>query len=136
MEDSLIFRVIRIAAALLILAACGTTPEAELRYSAAGGTFINLETAYILADGTLVPFKIDWNTGSAKDMVKITLWHPKTGNKLFQYEARQVTQPEEVMALLAEVKGEIAAAQLGLGAEALDVLSQGIVGRITGGLIP
>ncbi len=130
------FRVIRIAAALLILAACGTTPEAELRYSAAGGTFVKLDTMYILDDGTAIPFKIDWSTGSAKDMVKITLWHPKTGEKLFQYVARSVTQPEEVMALLAEVKGEIAAAQLGLGADALDVLSQGIVGRITGGLIP
>jgi len=40
------------------------------------------------------------------------------------------------MALLAEVKGEIAKAQLGLGADALDVLSAGIVGAITSGVIP
>ncbi len=130
------FRVISIAALLLLVTACGTTPEAELRYAAAGGTFINLDTMYILDDGTAIPFKIDWSTGSAKDMVRITLWHPKTGKRLFEYEARAVTQPEEVMALLAQVKGEIAAAQLGLGAEALDVLSAGIVGRITSGLIP
>jgi len=129
-------RAINIAALALFLAGCGTTPEAELRYSAAGGTFVKLDTMYILDDGTAIPFKIDWSTGSAKDMVKITLWHPKTGKPLFEYVARSVTQPEEVMALLAEVKGEIAKAQLGLGAEALDVLSQGIVGRITGGLIP
>lgn len=126
----------KIIALFLFLAACGTTPEAELRYSAAGGTFINLDTMYILDDGTAIPFKIDWSTGSAKDMVRITLWHPKTGKKLFQYEARQVTQPEEVMALLAEVKAEIAKAQLDLGAEALDVLSQGIVGAVTRGIIP
>ena len=130
------FRAISIAALSLLLAACGTTPEAELRYAAAGGTFMKLDTMYILEDGTAIPFKIDWSTGSAKDTVKITLWHPKTGEKLFQYEARQVTQPEEVMALLAEVKGEIAKAQLGLGADALDVLSAGIVGAITSGVIP
>ncbi len=129
-------RAINIAALTIFLVACGTTPEAELRYSAAGGTFVKLDTMYILDDGTAIPFKIDWSTGSAKDMVKITLWHPKTGKPLFEYVARSVTQPEEVMALLAEVKGEIAAAQLGLGADALDLLSQGIVGRITGGLIP
>ncbi len=127
---------LRIAALVLFLAGCGTTPEAELRYAAAGGTFVKLDTMYILDDGTAIPFKIDWSTGSAKDMVKITLWHPKTGKPLFEYVARSVTQPEEVMALLAEVKGEIAAAQLGLGAKALDLLSQGIVERITGGLIP
>ena len=130
------FNRIRTIALLLFLTACGTTPEAELRYSAAGGTFVKLDTMYILDDGTAIPFKIDWSTGSAKDMAKITLWHPKTGEKLFQYEARQVTQPEEVMALLAEVKGEIAKAQLGLGADALDVLSAGIVGAITSGVIP
>ena len=129
-------RAISIAALAFFLAACGTTPEAELRYSAAGGTFVKLDTMYILDDGTAIPFKIDWSTGSAKDMVKITLWHPKTGKPLFEYVARSVTQPEEVMALLAEVKGEIAAAQLGLGGDALDLLSQGIVGAITGGLIP
>ena len=129
------FHVFKIVALSLVVAACGTTPEAELRYSAAGGTFIELDTMYILEDGTAVPFKIDWSTGSAKDMVRITLWHPKTGNKLFQYEARAVTQPEEVMALLAEVKGEIAKAQLGLGADALNMLSQGIVEAITDGPI-
>ncbi len=127
---------ISIAALALFLAACGTTPEAELRYAAAGGTFMNLDTMYVLDDGTTVPFKINWDTASSKDMVKISLYHPKTGKLLFEYEAHAVTQPEEVMALLAQVKGEIAAAQLGLGAEALDVLSQGIVGRITSGLIP
>ncbi|KKL11873.1 hypothetical protein LCGC14_2541430, partial [marine sediment metagenome] len=34
------FHVFKIIAISLVLAACGTTPEAELRYSAAGGTFI------------------------------------------------------------------------------------------------
>ncbi len=132
------YRAISIAALSLFLGAsmCGTTDEAELRYAAAGGTFMNLDTMYVLDDGTTIPFKINWDTASSKDMVKISLYHPKTGKLLFEYEARAVTQPEEVMALLAQVKGEIAAAQLGLGAKALDLLSQGIVGRITGGLIP
>jgi len=42
------FRAISIAALSLLLAACGTTPEAELRYAAAGGTFMKLDTMYIL----------------------------------------------------------------------------------------
>ena len=97
---------------------------------------MNLDTAYLSASGVLIPFKINWDTASAKDMVKITLWHPVTGKILFEYEARSVTQPEKVMELLAEVKSEIAKAQLDLGADALDVLSQGIVGAITKGVIP
>ena len=116
-------------AALALLTACGTTPAAEKRYALTGLTIVKAEIP-IKIDEKVWVFKVDWEDGKAGD-VEVSVWHPVTGDKLFQYKSSR-SQPEAVMAMLAQAKVEIAKVQGQLGAEVAEKLMQGITAAVLG----
>ena len=129
-----VFKVPAIALLAFVLAACGTTGGGERRYSAAGITDVQMSGCLPQAEGACIPFELSWLDGKAKANVKVTAYTP-AGKKLFEYEASDVTQPEDVMATLALVKAQIAQAQLSLGGDAVDALASAITGALLGGTV-
>ena len=61
------------------------------------------------------------------------LYHPRTGKLLMHYEADEVTQPEDVMKRLAEVKQAIVEAQSDLASGAVDSIANGVMGLLLRG---
>ena len=125
----------------LPLLACGTTEEGEKRQQTAFGTFIEVETQIALPDGTLVPFKIEWDTGTDKGLVDIRAYSPSClvdsdanvrndACLLFWYHAENVSHVESVLDTLVKVKAEIAKQQIALGADVAKALIRGITAAV------
>ena len=119
------FKIISTCTAVLLFAAC-----AQADIEGVGSTVVNLDTCIPVPDKPCIPMKIAWNSGTAKGYILFELYHPETGELLMKYEARDVTQPEEFMAILAEVKLAIVEAQTDLASDAVDAIAGSVMGLI------
>ena len=75
---------------------------------------------------------VDVARAATEDDVEVEIIGERPGEKqhelLMHYEADEVTQPEDVMKRLAEVKQAIVAAQVDLASEAGDSIASGVRG--------
>tara|TARA_R100001244_G_C5093332_1_gene116947 strand:- start:97 stop:501 length:405 start_codon:yes stop_codon:yes gene_type:complete len=122
----------------LLLGACsnliGTTTEGEKRVTTAGGTFVELKLCIPQPEGECIPATLRWDDAKSKGDISVTMWNPyaEGEQRVFEYKATDVAQPEEVMKLLATVKAQIAEANTGMATDMVDKLAEGAVKALLG----